>query len=100
MFRAPLGIESRHATKYFVMLIESTCNQVNQYGGYTGMVPNEPAEFAMQKAEVMIHDYVKAGFVKIHLDCSMSLADYPAGGLDVEVATMRAARVSMKKLSV
>ena len=111
-----------------VLLIESTCNQVNQYGGYTGMVPaefvrylrgiaeennfpfkniilggdhlgpniwqNEPAELAMQKAEVMIRDYVKAGFVKIHLDCSMSLADDPAGGLDVEVAAMRAARLA------
>ena len=111
-----------------VLLIESTCNQVNQYGGYTGMVPaefvrylrgiaeennfpfnniilggdhlgpnvwqNEPADLAMQKAEVMIRDYVKAGFVKIHLDCSMSLADDPAGGLDVEVAAMRAARLA------
>jgi D-tagatose-1,6-bisphosphate aldolase subunit GatZ/KbaZ len=111
-----------------VLLIESTCNQVNQYGGYTGMVPaefvrylrgiaeennfpfnniilggdhlgpniwqNEPAGLAMQKAEVMIRDYVKAGFVKIHLDCSMRLADDPAGGLDVEVAAMRAARLA------
>jgi D-tagatose-1,6-bisphosphate aldolase subunit GatZ/KbaZ len=111
-----------------VLLIESTCNQVNQYGGYTGMVPaefvryvrgiaeennfpfkniilggdhlgpnvwqNEPADLAMQKAEVMIRDYVKAGFVKIHLDCSMSLADDPAGGLDMEVAAMRAARLA------
>jgi D-tagatose-1,6-bisphosphate aldolase subunit GatZ/KbaZ len=111
-----------------VLLIESTCNQVNQYGGYTGMVPaefvrylreiaeanhfpfkniilggdhlgpniwrNEPAEWAMQKAEVMIHDYVKAGFAKIHLDCSMSLADDPVGGLDVEVAAARAARLA------
>ena len=111
-----------------VLLIESTCNQVNQYGGYTGMVPaefvrylrgiaeennfpfnniilggdhlgpnvwqNEPADLAMQKAEVMIRDYVKAGFVKIHLDCSMSLADDPEGGLDMEVAAMRAARLA------
>ena len=111
-----------------VLLIESTCNQVNQYGGYTGMVPadfvrylhriaeennfsfdnvilggdhlgpnvwqNEPAEPAMQKAEAMVHDYVKAGFVKIHLDCSLSLADDPAGGLDVELSARRAARLA------
>jgi D-tagatose-1,6-bisphosphate aldolase subunit GatZ/KbaZ len=110
------------------LLIESTCNQVNQYGGYTGMKPgdfvcylreiaeannfpfeniilggdhlgpgvwqNEPAELAMQKAEVMVHDYVRAGFLKIHLDCSMSLADDPAGSLDVEVAATRAARLA------
>ena len=111
-----------------VLLIESTCNQVNQYGGYTGMTPaifvgyvrgiaeengfpfeniilggdhlgpglwqDEPAELAMQKAEVMIHDYVKAGYVKIHLDCSMRLADDPVGALDVEVSTTRAARLA------
>lgn len=111
-----------------VLLIESTCNQVNQYGGYTGMTPadfvryirgiaeennyafeniilggdhmgpnvwqNEPAELAMQKAAVMIRDYVRAGFVKIHLDCSMRLADDPAGKLDVEVIAMRTARLA------
>ena len=48
----------------------------------------------MQKAEVMIHDYVKAGFVKIHLDCSMRLADDPPGGLDVEASATRAARLA------
>jgi D-tagatose-1,6-bisphosphate aldolase subunit GatZ/KbaZ len=106
-------------------LIEATCNQVNQYGGYTGMTPkdfvayvrglaeevnfpfeniilggdhlgpnvwqNEPAESAMQKAEAMIRDYVEAGFTKIHLDCSMKLADDPQGVLDVEVVASRAA---------
>ena len=109
-------------------LIEATCNQVNQYGGYTGMTPkdfvayvrgiaeginvpfqniilggdhlgpsvwqNEPAESAMQKSEVMIRDYVQAGFTKIHLDCSMELADDPAGVLDVEVVAQRAARLA------
>lgn len=92
-----------------VVLIESTCNQVNQFGGYTGMTPNhfvqfinkialkasfpqdrliiggdhlgplvwsnEPADQAMDKAKVMVHDYVHAGFKKIHLDCSMLCAD-------------------------
>ena len=109
-------------------LIEATCNQVNQYGGYTGMTPkdfvayvrgiaedndfpleniilggdhlgpsvwqNEPAESAMQKSEVMIRDFVQAGFTKIHLDCSMRLADDPQGALDVEVIASRAARLA------
>lgn len=108
-------------------LIEATCNQVNQLGGYTGMTPkdfveyvrgiaeeihfpferitlggdhlgpnvwqNEPAESAMQKSEEMIRQYVVAGFTKIHLDCSMKLADDPAGALDVEVIARRAARL-------
>ena len=109
-------------------LIEATCNQVNQYGGYTGMRPkdfvayvrriaeennipienlilggdhlgpnvwqNESAESAMQKSEVMVHDYVVAGFTKIHLDCSMKLADDPKGALDIEKIAQRAARLA------
>lgn len=109
-------------------LIEATCNQVNQFGGYTGMTPKdfvkfvhgiaqenqisveniclggdhlgpsvwraEPAEAAMSKAETLIHDYVQAGFVKIHLDCSMPLADDPQGALDVELSARRAARLA------
>ncbi len=109
-------------------LIESTCNQVNQFGGYTGMTPakfveyvcaiakennfpfeniilggdhlgpnvwqNEPAESAMQKSAVMVKDYVQAGFVKIHLDCSMKLGDDSDGALDVEVSARRVARLA------
>jgi D-tagatose-1,6-bisphosphate aldolase subunit GatZ/KbaZ len=109
-------------------LIEATCNQVNQFGGYTGMTPRdyvryihriarenncpyekillggdhlgpsvwqaEPADVAMGKAEALIHDYVDAGFVKLHLDCSMPLADDPMGVLDVEVSAKRAARLA------
>lgn len=109
-------------------LIEATCNQVNQFGGYTGMTPkdfvayvrgiaeevnfpfediilggdhlgpnvwqNEPAESAIQKSEVLIHNYVQAGFTKIHLDCSMRLADDPPGALDVGVVASRAARLA------
>jgi D-tagatose-1,6-bisphosphate aldolase subunit GatZ/KbaZ len=109
-------------------LIEATCNQVNQFGGYTGMAPkdfvsyvrsiasennfpfeniilggdhlgpnvwqNEPAESAMQKSAVMIRDYVQAGFVKIHLDCSMKLGDDPEGALDIEVSAKRAAQLA------
>ncbi len=109
-------------------LIEATCNQVNQFGGYTGMTPadfvryvreiaqqvgfpfqeimlggdhlgpsawqDEPADVAMEKAEVLIHDYVEAGFVKIHLDCSMPLATDPEGPLDVGVSAERTARLA------
>ncbi len=111
----PLVIEAtlRHADRRAtpIVLIEATSNQVNQDGGYTGMVPSEfrdfvhgiaeragfaadrivlggdhlgpnawtrlPAAEAMAKAEVMVADYVGAGFRKIHLDCSMSCADDP-----------------------
>jgi D-tagatose-1,6-bisphosphate aldolase subunit GatZ/KbaZ len=107
-------------------LIESTSNQVNQDGGYTGM---RPADFrervlslatavglphdrvvlggdhlgpncwqhlassaALQKAEVMVGEYVAAGFRKIHLDCSMSCAGDPSPLSDSVVAA-RAARL-------
>jgi D-tagatose-1,6-bisphosphate aldolase subunit GatZ/KbaZ len=110
------------------LLIEATCNQVNQFGGYTGMTPadfigyvrgiaeenkfpfqniilggdhlgpnvwqNEPAESAMQKSVVMMRDFVQAGFVKIHLDCSMRLGDDPQGALDMEVSARRAAQLA------
>src|SRR6187402_1624162 len=96
----PLVIEAtlhhamRHAAPF--VLIEATSNQVNQDGGYTGMVPADfrrfvfaiadrvgfpierillggdhlgpnawtalPAEAAMAKAEIMVADYVAAGF--------------------------------------
>jgi D-tagatose-1,6-bisphosphate aldolase subunit GatZ/KbaZ len=36
-----------------------------------------PSATALQKAEVMVGEYVVAGFRKIHLDCSMSCADDP-----------------------
>jgi D-tagatose-1,6-bisphosphate aldolase subunit GatZ/KbaZ len=89
------------------LLVEATCNQVDQFGGYTGMRPvdfvrfvdgiaaqnhfpksqlilggdhlgpspwaSEPAEAAMDKARTLVRDYVRAGFTKIHLDCSMPL---------------------------
>ena len=93
----------------YPLLIESTCNQVNQYGGYTGMRPADfvayvyrlaeatglprerlllggdhlgpyvwrhlPSEKAMEEAAVLVREYVRAGYRKIHLDCSMPLAD-------------------------
>ncbi|HEY1091367.1 MAG TPA: D-tagatose-bisphosphate aldolase, class II, non-catalytic subunit [Burkholderiaceae bacterium] len=45
-----------------------------------------PAAQAMTNARVLIHDYVAAGFHKIHLDCSMSCADDPARLSDATVA--------------
>lgn len=94
-----------------ILLIESTSNQVDQFGGYTGMKPadfvayvhgigarvgfaeddillggdhlgpnpwqQEPAESAMTKAHELIREYIKAGYLKIHLDASMYLADDP-----------------------
>ena len=53
----------------------------------------QPAEAAMAKAEVMVADYVAAGFRKIHLDCSMSCADDPTP-LPERTAAERAARLA------
>ena len=89
-------------------LIESTANQVNQDGGYTGQTPKDfyhwclalakqeqfdpkalilggdhlgPLTWthlhekdAMANARRLIHEYVLAGFTKIHIDTSMRLA--------------------------
>jgi D-tagatose-1,6-bisphosphate aldolase subunit GatZ/KbaZ len=114
-----------------VVLIESTCNQVNQFGGYTGMRPadfralvadvaarqryslagvifggdhlgpypwrNEPAARAMAKARDLVRAYVLAGYTKIHLDCSMRLADDPglvSDPLNDEMATTRTAELA------
>lgn len=110
-----------------LLLIEATCNQVNQDGGYTGMRPdgfrdfvqklvagtglsphklmlggdhlgphvwrNLPAEDAMAKAEKMVAQYARAGFVKIHLDTSMPCAGDP-GILSDEIIAGRAARLA------
>ena len=94
------------------VLLEATCNQVNQFGGYSGMRPGDfrdlvhetaarhglaseaiilggdhlgpnpwrhlPAAEAMTRAEDMVEEYVREGFVKIHLDASMSCSDDPS----------------------
>lgn len=107
-----------------VLLIEATSNQVNQFGGYTGMTPadfiahvrgfmsrlrlapeqiafggdhlgpqawrRESAEIAMAKAREMVAAYVRAGFSKIHLDCSEGCLGEPANVGD-QVAAERAA---------
>ncbi|OHV80178.1 D-tagatose-bisphosphate aldolase, class II, non-catalytic subunit [Rhizobium sp. LCM 4573] len=109
------------------LLIEATCNQVNQDGGYTGMTPADfhrfvsetaaragfamdkvilggdhlgpnpwkslPAAEAMDKAEVMIRAYAKAGFTKLHLDTSMGCAGEPVA-LPDEITAERAARLA------
>ena len=108
------------------ILIESTSNQVDQNGGYTGMTPPDFVELvfniadqidfdrnkvifggdhlgpntwqhldakqAMQNSEVLIEEYVKAGFKKIHLDCSMACSDDPIP-LGDEIKAKRAARL-------
>ncbi len=109
------------------VLIEATCNQVNQDGGYTGMTPESfitfvqgiakkagfdsgrilfggdhlgpnpwrhlPADAAMEKAQVMIAAYARAGFAKLHLDASMACADDPEP-LPPETIAARAARLA------
>lgn len=106
VLRAALERGKAHNTP---VLIESTANQVNQDGGYTGMKPadfyayvhtlieevgidkdlvilggdhlgpltwsNLPEAEAMEKARVLVREYVLAGFRKIHIDTSMRLAD-------------------------
>ena len=104
------------------LLLESTSNQVDQFGGYTGLTPAEyiaqtramlpadcdvtfggdhlgpnrwqhlPADEAMTNSEELIRSYVAAGYEKIHLDCSMSCAGDPVPLPDATVAE-RAARL-------
>lgn len=52
-----------------------------------------PAEEAMAEAETMLRDYVRAGFSKIHLDCSEGCAGEPAQLPDA-VTAARAARLA------
>jgi D-tagatose-bisphosphate aldolase class II non-catalytic subunit len=108
-------------------LIEATCNQVNQHGGYTGMTPADfrdfvhaiagdvgfptdriilggdhlgpnpwkalPVEAAFAEAEIMVEAFVRAGFLKIHLDTSMGCADEPIALAD-QLTAERAARLA------
>ena len=53
---------------------------------------NEPAEAALKKSEDLIAAYVRAGFKKIHLDCSMPCLD-DAILLDDKIVAERAARL-------
>ncbi|WP_252732342.1 D-tagatose-bisphosphate aldolase, class II, non-catalytic subunit [Paraglaciecola arctica] len=125
----PLVIEAsmRHALNNDeTLLLEATSNQVNQDGGYTGLVPKDfcalvfsiadkvglnhsriilggdhlgpncwqdlTAAEAMAKSDVLIAEYIKAGFRKIHLDCSMSCEGDPVP-LGDDLVAQRAARL-------
>lgn len=110
-----------------LLLVEATSNQVDQYGGYTGMRPDEFAALvhgivdgvglprarvvlggdhlgpnrwrdlgpdeALERAEALVAAYVRAGFVKIHLDCSMACAGDPVP-LPGALVAERAARLA------
>ena len=125
VLEAALSEGARHGT---TVLIEATSNQVNQFGGYTGMRPadfqrfvsdiaaacglppsrlllggdhlgpncwqGELSEVAMDKAEAMVADYVRAGFRKVHLDCSMACAD-DGLPLPTTLVAARAARLAL-----
>lgn len=109
------------------LLVEATSNQVDQFGGYTGMRPRDfrdrvlatarrhglppsrvvlggdhlgpnrwrelGAAQAFDRAEVLVAEYVEAGFGKIHLDCSMACAGDPVPLTD-ELVAERAARLA------
>jgi D-tagatose-1,6-bisphosphate aldolase subunit GatZ/KbaZ len=47
---------------------------------------SQSAKMALERAAVMIREYVTAGFRKIHLDCSMSCADDPRALADDVIA--------------
>lgn len=106
------------------VLIEATSNQVNQFGGYTGLTPEDfrgqieaialraglpmqevmlggdhlgpnawaalAPDVALARAADMVAAYVRAGFRKIHLDCSMSCAGDPRALPDATVAARSA----------
>ena len=118
---ASLILANQHGVS---LLVEATSNQVNQYGGYTGMKPTDfisfvyticdehnisrdkvifggdhlgpqvwrkqSAEAAMEEAIILVQEYVKAGFTKIHLDCSEGCAGEAAQVGD-DLAASRAA---------
>ena len=125
VLEAALAEGARHGT---TVLVEATSNQVNQFGGYTGMRPadfhrfvsgiaqscgvpaarlllggdhlgpncwqDEPSEVAMAKSETLVADYVRAGFRKIHLDCSMACVD-DGVPLPPALVAARAARLAL-----
>ncbi len=58
-----------------------------------------PSSTALQKAKVMVGEYVAAGFRKIHLDCSMSCADDPRSLGDELIAERTAALCEVTEAS-
>jgi D-tagatose-1,6-bisphosphate aldolase subunit GatZ/KbaZ len=125
VLRAAMRVAASHGT---LLLVEATSNQVDQFGGYTGMTPEAfrehvhqlaremgfdtarlvlggdhlgpnawqhlDAATAMQNAETLIAAYVRAGFHKIHLDCSMRCADDPEV-LGDDIIAARSARLAI-----
>ncbi|MBL4808335.1 MAG: class II D-tagatose-bisphosphate aldolase, non-catalytic subunit [Rhodobacteraceae bacterium] len=53
----------------------------------------QSADAAMTKAEILVAEYVRAGFTKIHLDCSEGCAGEPAQ-VDDDLSASRAARLA------
>ena len=51
----------------------------------------QPAPAALERAGILVADYVSAGFRKIHLDCSMSCSDDPRALSDEVIAERTAA---------
>ncbi len=57
---------------------------------------DEPADSAMSKACVLVHDFISAGFTKIHLDASMPLADDDIeNGFSPAITAERTARLAV-----
>jgi len=107
------------------IFIESTANQVNQFGGYTNLTPIKFKEFVFQIADKiglpyekiflggdhlgayvwnaletnqaldlskeLIREYIKAGFVKLHIDMSMPLGHERF--IDKEIIAFRTAKL-------
>ncbi|MFV0431283.1 MAG: D-tagatose-bisphosphate aldolase, class II, non-catalytic subunit [Alphaproteobacteria bacterium] len=91
------GYVPRTFIKYALDIIDKTGlsrHQVIFGGDHLGpnAWQNEDSQIAMEKSEQLIAGYVKAGFTKIHLDCSMSCKDDPIPLSDATIAS-RAARL-------
>lgn len=113
------------------VVIEATSNQVNQFGGYTGLRPadfvalvqgiargegvdpaalilggdhlgpqvwrNLPSAQAMDHAVALVAEYARAGFTKLHLDCSAGCAG-EAGQLPDAITAQRSADLARAAL--
>jgi len=55
----------------------------------------QPAPAALERAGILVADYVSAGFRKIHLDCSMSLGEDPRALSDEVIAERSAALAAL-----
>lgn len=93
-FSGYTGMTPQDFIRYVRALLGGDASPVIFGGDHLG--PNVwqklPAEEAMAHAEELIRAYARAGYDKIHLDCSMSCADDPVP-LDDETVARRAARL-------